>query len=118
ARHRTRPAHERESRIQQIRDQPQERLCLRRLPPGPEPGRLGLQRGPRRGARMRSLFDGENGFAVKAQVRPAPLHSHTHAANTPVCRVNFFGLLTSKSRLRPLFPAPPATFWWISLTNK
>ena len=41
-------------------DQPQRRLCRRRLPPRPEPGRLGLQRRPRRRARVRPLPDGQH----------------------------------------------------------
>ena len=39
-------------------------LCRRRLPSRPEPRRVGVQRRPRRGARMRPLSDGRNGFAV------------------------------------------------------
>ena len=40
------------------------RLRRRRLPPRPEPRRLGLQRRPRRRARVRPLPDGRDGFAL------------------------------------------------------
>ena len=51
--------------LRQIHDQHPKVFRRRRLPPRPEPRRLGLQRRPRRRPRMRSLFDGRNGFAVK-----------------------------------------------------
>ena len=44
----------------QVPHERRQRLCRRRLPPRPEPDRLGHQRRPRRRARMRSLLDGLN----------------------------------------------------------
>ena len=57
-RHRARRAHQRQGRFREIHDESQGRLCRRRLPPRPEPRRVGLQRRPRRRARMRPLSDG------------------------------------------------------------
>ena len=45
------------------------RLCGRRRPARPKPGRLGLQRRPRRGPRMRPLPHGRNRFAVMHRAR-------------------------------------------------
>ena len=47
-----------------VHDQPQGRLRRRRLPPRPEPGRLGHQRRPRRRPRVRPLPDGEHRAAL------------------------------------------------------
>ena len=61
---RARPAHEREGRVRKILDEHQRRICRRRLSSGTEPGRVGVQRRPRRRARVRPLLDGLDGFAV------------------------------------------------------
>ena len=61
---RTRPPHQREGRVRKILHEPEGCLCRRRLPPRPEPGGLGVQRRPRRRARVRPLPDGLNGPAV------------------------------------------------------
>ena len=45
------------------------RLCRRRLPPRPEPRRLGLQGRPRRRPRVRPLPDGRDRFAVGTSCR-------------------------------------------------
>ena len=58
ARRRARPAHQREGRARQVHHQRPGRLRRRRLPPRPEPGRLGHQRRPRRRPRVRPLPDG------------------------------------------------------------
>ena len=60
ARRRARRALQRQGRIRPICDQHPRRLRGGRCPARPEPGRLGLQRGPRRGPRMRPLPDGRN----------------------------------------------------------
>ena len=60
----TRRTHEREGRARQVRDQPPGRLRRRRLPPRAEPRRVGDQRRPRRGARMRPLPDGPDRTTV------------------------------------------------------
>ena len=49
-----------------VHDQPQGRLRRRRLPPRPEPRRLGHQRGPRRRPRVRPLPDGQDRSAVSS----------------------------------------------------
>ena len=64
ARHRTRPAQQREGGLREIHHEHQRCVCLRRLPSRTEPRRVGVQRRPRRRARVRPLPDGRNGFAV------------------------------------------------------
>ena len=54
-----------ESRFREIQHEHSESVCLRRLPARPEPGGLGVQRRPRCGPRMRPVFDGFNGSAIK-----------------------------------------------------
>ena len=51
--------------FEQVHHQPQRRLRRRRLPPRPKPGRLGLQRRPRRRPRVRPLPDGPDQPALK-----------------------------------------------------
>ena len=64
-----RRAHQHQGRIREIRHQPQRRLRRRRLPPRPEPGCVGLQRGPRRRPRVRPLPHGLHRPALSALSR-------------------------------------------------
>ncbi len=57
-------------RLREIRHQRAGRLCGRRHAPRAEPGGLGHQRRPRRGARDRSIFDGRDALGVKPEGCP------------------------------------------------
>ena len=68
-RRRVRRAQQRQGRARPLRHQHQGRVRRRRLPPRPEPRRLGDQRRPRRRARVRPLPDGQD----RPALRPAAL---------------------------------------------
>ena len=63
ARHRVRSADELQGPARQVRHEPAQGLCLRRLPPRPIARRLGDQRRPRRGPRHRRVPDGHERLA-------------------------------------------------------